>query len=226
MLFTACSLTHLQQEDEYLINNAIALYEEGRYGEALDLFSEYTQDFKSSDDIDKGYYYKGLTELQLAEDSVTEVLISNDYFKSAIKSFQHVSEKSNYYSRSLLNIGYSYYSLNSFNDARNTLSILIDKFSTTNQVDNACLYTGHCYRKELYYDTAIVWYEKIIREYKNSSAYDNALFWAGDYYFINRVDTLYKEKALGYLKEYCNIVDRYDPQYFLASNKIEVMENE
>lgn len=226
MLFMACSLTYLQSEDAYILDEGILYYEEGRYGEALTIFSDFISQYKYSDLIDKGWYYKGITELQLAEDSITEVIISEDYFRKAIESFNEVSSISKYCPESILGVGYCYYSLNEFSSARKCFTKIISNYSSSNQIDNACLYIGHTYRKELMQDTAIIWYEKIITQYMGSSSYDNALYWAGDYYFVGREDTLKREKALAYLKEYCKLTEISDPQYYLAKNKIEVMENE
>ncbi len=226
MLFTACSLTYLQPEDEFLLDEGIQYYSEGRFGEALEILKEFTSEYESSDQIDKAWYYKGLSEINLAEDSISEVLISNTFFEFAIESFAQINNRSKYYPESILKRGYSYYRLNNFNDSRDCLKKIISDYYMTNEVDNAYLYVGHTYRKELHYDTAIVWYENIISKYPGSSSYDNALFWAADYYFINREDELSKEKALAYLKEFCSITEVYDPHYYLAQNKIEVLENE
>lgn len=221
-----CSLTDLQQEDEFYLEKGIYYYNEDRFGEALDVFTEFTTTYEYSELLNKGWYYKGLTEIQLAEDSVTEVVISEDYFGKAINSFTEIDNPSEYFPKAILNIGYCYYSLNDFINARKYFSQIISDFSNTNQVDNAYLYTGHIYRKDMVYDTSIIWYEKIIDEYYGSSSYDNALYWAGDHYFIFREDSLNKQKSLAYLKEYCGLSNISDPQYFLANSKIEVMENE
>lgn len=226
VLFAACSLTYLQPEDENLLNEGMTFYNEGRFGEAHAIFKTFVDEYSYSSDINKGWYYKGLTELRLAEDSITEVLISEDYFNGAVVSFKNVSTTSKYYSESVLNIGYSYYSLNMFTEARPYFDEIIKKFAYTNEVDNAYLYIGNSYRKVLEYDSAIVWYEDIIQYYPTSSSYDNALFWAGDYYFIYREDNVNRDKALKYLKEYCKISNVSVPEYYLAASKIEVMENE
>lgn len=226
MLFTACSLTYLEPEDEFLLDEGIQYYSEGRFGEALKIFEEFTSKYESSDKIDKAWYYKGLSEINLAEDSISEVLISNTFFELAIESFSRLNSSSKYYPESILKTGYSYYRLNNYTDSRIYLNKIISNYSMTNEIDNAFLYIGHTYRKELFYDTALVWYEKIISLYPGSSSYDNALFWAADYYFINREEAFNKEKAIIYLKEFCRITEVYDPQYYLAQNKIEVMENE
>lgn len=226
MAYLNCSITNLQSEDEFLLEKGIAYYNEDRFGDALEIFTEITSSYKHSELLYEGWYYKGLTEIQLAEDSVTEVIVSQDYFELAIKSFQEVNNLSDLFPNSILKTGYCYYSLNNFDEARKYFKLIFNDFSKTNQVDNAYLYNGHTYRKEMKFDTSIIWYEDIINKFYGSSAYDNALYWAGDHYFIHREDSISKVKSLAYLKEYCSLTTASDPQYFLANNKIEVMENE
>lgn len=226
LLFAGCSVSQLEPIDQMLFDEGLTHYGLGDYSNALNSFTEITDNYSSSDLICEAWYYRGLVELQLAEDSITEVIISEDYFKKALRSFEYVKDFNQYYVDAFYYRGYCFYNINNFDAAISIFKSVLTIYPEDGKADNACLYIGHSFRKQDLLDTSIMWYEKVIDQFSGASSYDNALFWAGDHYFIKREIDNNADKAMEYLKEYCDLADLYDPNYYLARNKIEVLENE
>ena len=226
-IILSCSPVDLQKKETLLYESGISSLALGDYHAALSSFTEITDNYPASSIIDNAWYYRGVTYELLAEDAITEIIISQDYFQKALDAFSRVDTLSSRFTDALFEKGYSHYHLNEFSVARSLFHTIITEYPAVGKVDNAYLYIAHTYRQEQNADSSIFWYESVIAQFPETSTYDNALFWAGDYYFDNRTTHEgFAQKALLYLQTYLSLPTANENNVYLAQLKIEVLNNE
>lgn len=145
--------------------------------------------------------------------------------------------QSSSYDNALFETAYTRYKQSQFDSTILYMTQLYNELPLSSKADNAALYSGHSHRNlsalavadkdyvegQAQIDSAMIWYHRVINEYENSGAYDNALYEIGDYYYIRRFQQNKKDSAISYLTSYCDIADTGTTTYGEALQKLMAM---
>ncbi len=143
-------------------------------------------------------------------------------------------ELSRVYDKALWELGFTYFELEKFDSSAVSLYQLYQELPLSSKADNAVLYLGHQHRDrsvvaiedkeylegQVQIDSAMIWYQKVVAEYPEGSALDNALFEIGDYYYTRRFQGDKADSAIYYLSSYCDIADTSRSKYSEAREKL------
>lgn len=214
-----CTTNFIKTEEDAFFDKGVDLYNAGMAEDAVAHFKAMIVDYKWSSKLDDCYYFLGLSYISMSLNN--EVLSFPQYLKEARSWFSLVPSWSNKANDAVFEIGYSYYLEGNYDSSRVVHYNLVTSYPSSDKADNAALYVGHYYRKVGHRDSSIVWYEKVISHYPGSGAYDNGLYWAGDYYYDHRQQFVeYEDKAINYLRMYCDLRDTLDDKYAKAITKL------
>ncbi len=185
-------------QDEALYNRGTELLAQGEWLAAAECFREVAE-LEWSDRRDRARYRLGESYLALAErgDTLFEVA----YFDTARIAFDSVdpsSERGADAGQKGAAVLYRQGDIADSLGAPSADSLLLEAQSRAQQTlalwphsvrtADLQLLLGHVARKRNQRTSALFWYETVIAQQAASTAYDNALYWAGDLYWDYRFD--------------------------------------
>lgn len=220
---SGCAPDYVVSEDEMLYLEAKALYDNREFDDAIEIFKTICKEYSWSNVVDNSNYYIGASWLGKATDENGD-LTAPIYLPEAKEGFLKVESSSSRYVDALYGIGEIHYLAEDYDSALYYCNNIYQEYPDNGKADNAVLILGNSYRKTGEYDSSVVWYEIIISDYKNKTAYDNGLYWAADYYFDRKSVETNKLKATEYYEEYLSIADCEDEKYEKAVTRLEYLE--
>ncbi len=218
---------HCSSADDALLILGHIDIQKGERESGLRKYREILTAYSDGNRFDNALYHIAETHLYTAEDTINDFIVNPEYLQHAIDTFELIEKRSSLWDNAQFDIGYCHYKNKKYGSARLKFSHIYDSLKSSTRADNSALYIGHTYRKLNLPEEALVWYQTVINEFPNSSAYDNALYWAGDYYYDRKlsVDSEEQErnrmKAVHYFSLFCDVTDKTSEKYQVALGKLD-----
>ena len=236
LLTLSCTTDILYNKDDYYYNTGMVFFENGAYREAATSFLKALEcDWsakKSKCIYQIGDCYRSLAE---RNDTIFEIASFDTAYhyynqvalldEKGLDAFYKKGEcryRKGWINDSLGNVDTARFY---YRESKAIGRSILTQWPQSIRSGESALLLGHLARKADS-DSAIIWYDRVVESYSDSKAYDNGLYWSGDYYYsYKNTWPLAINRFTQFILYRRSVFDTLDSHFVIAQRKLADLES-